>query len=148
MDTYQPIYDAVRSKISGGDIGASVERVLWEAFDIGHQKALICEAVTSAAYRVEEQAVRPSVTMRPRVFPDGNAWCALYGDDLVMGVAGFGDTPAEACAAFDKAWTTERARGPAKSATSEPSSIGRLDTPENAPTANPSTLPVKSGVES
>ena len=46
--------------------------------------------------------------MRPRVFPDGDQWCALYGEYLMTGVCGFGDTPSDACAAFDIAWTTER----------------------------------------
>lgn len=48
----------------------------------------------------------PHVRMRPRVFPDGNQWCCLYGDDLMVGVVGFGDTPEMACSAFDKAWGT------------------------------------------
>lgn len=52
---------------------------------------------------------RPFVTLRPRVFPDGNAWCALYGDDLQSGVAGFGDTPAAAAADFDLQWSTQKA---------------------------------------
>jgi hypothetical protein len=50
----------------------------------------------------------PHVRMRPRVFPDGNQWCCLYGDDLMVGVAGFGDTPEMACAAFDAAWSSEK----------------------------------------
>jgi hypothetical protein len=48
----------------------------------------------------------PSVLYRPALFPDGNMWCALYGDDLATGVAGFGPTPAAAMAEFDKAWAT------------------------------------------
>ncbi len=35
---------------------------------------------------------------------DGSSWCALAGPDLQEGVAGFGDTPAEACAEFDREW--------------------------------------------
>jgi hypothetical protein len=50
----------------------------------------------------------PSVLYRPSLSADGTKWCALYGDDLASGVAGFGDTPAEAMAAFDAAWTSER----------------------------------------
>lgn len=46
----------------------------------------------------------PSVLYRPRLSRDGNAWCALYGEDLQLGVAGFGKSPAEAMAAFDAAW--------------------------------------------
>jgi len=46
----------------------------------------------------------PHVRMRPRLFIDGNQWCALYGENLQDGVAGFGDSPAHACAAFDQEW--------------------------------------------
>lgn len=38
-----------------------------------------------------------------RVFLDGDAWCALNGDDLQNGIAGFGDTPAEALRDFANA---------------------------------------------
>lgn len=48
---------------------------------------------------------RPSVLYRPALTIDGNQWCAIYGDNLQDGVAGFGSSPAEACTAFDKAWT-------------------------------------------
>lgn len=30
------------------------------------------------------------------VYMDGNQWCALLGDDIMSGTAGFGNTPAEA----------------------------------------------------
>lgn len=69
---------------------------------------------------ITEQARRaPHVLMRPRVYPDGTKWCALYGEDLVMGVAGFGDTPEEACAAFDQAWFHERTPAAIRSASAE-----------------------------
>ena len=51
---------------------------------------------------------RPCVLFKPRVYPDGNKWCALYGEDLMMGVAGFGDTPELACKDFDNAWESSR----------------------------------------
>lgn len=55
--------------------------------------------------QITEQARRaPHVLMRPRIFPDGNAWCALYGENIQDGVVGFGDTPEAAAAAFDLAW--------------------------------------------
>ena len=72
MDSYQPIYDAVRSKIGNGDIGRAVEQA-----------------------------------MRPKIFIDGNQWCALYGDNLHEGVAGFGDSPAKAMWDFDRAWNKD-----------------------------------------
>jgi hypothetical protein len=48
--------------------------------------------------------VAPHVTMRPKLFIDGNQWCALYGENLQDGVAGFGDSPAKACSDFDDNW--------------------------------------------
>lgn len=38
-----------------------------------------------------------------RVYLDGNVWCALIGDDLQSGTAGFGNTPAEAIACLQQA---------------------------------------------
>lgn len=49
----------------------------------------------------------PHVIFKPKVYPDGNQWCALYGEDLMMGVCGFGDTPELACADFDKNWKSQ-----------------------------------------
>lgn len=51
---------------------------------------------------------RPSVIFKPRIYPDGDKWCCLYGENLHDGVAGFGETPAKACEEFDKAWTENR----------------------------------------
>lgn len=58
---------------------------------------------------ITEQARRaPHVLMRPALMADGNKWCALYGENLMEGVAGFGDTPDEAMKAFDQAWWKEK----------------------------------------
>lgn len=46
----------------------------------------------------------PHVLMRPKLYLDGDQWCALYGDNLQEGLAGFGDTPAAAMADFNTAW--------------------------------------------
>ena len=51
----------------------------------------------------------PHKTFTPKVYMDGNKWCALYGEDLQVGVCGFGDTPAEAIQAFNQAWIGARA---------------------------------------
>lgn len=48
----------------------------------------------------------PHYLYKPRLFPDGDHWCALLGDDIQIGVCGFGDTPETAMRAFDKAWGT------------------------------------------
>ncbi len=52
----------------------------------------------------------PSVIYRPAIVKDGNQWCVLYGKNLQEGIAGFGDTPAQACQAFDVAWCNDRAK--------------------------------------
>ena len=99
MDTYQPIYDAVRSRINNGDIGSAVESAIRDA-NLSHY-------VERAFYAVQEagnEHCRPSVLFRPSLSVDGNQWCALYGDDLQSGVAGFGDSPTSAMLDFDKSW--------------------------------------------
>lgn len=59
---------------------------------------------------------QPSAIYRPRMFQDGDAWCALLGEDIAVGVVGWGETPAAAMAAFDAAWTTKaRTSGQAQS---------------------------------
>jgi hypothetical protein len=104
-DSYQAIYDATRSKIGGADAGQAIERAAREAFDISTFTVRIVES----QYIVRDEMTRHSVLFRPAVFQDGNKWCALYGDNIQEGVAGFGDTPDEACRAFDLAWANQRA---------------------------------------
>ncbi len=99
MDNYQAIYDAVRSKITNGDIGEAVERAVRDA-NIAHHCEMVSRAYQIAAGELE----RPSVVYRPSLGRDGNQWCALYGANLAEGVAGFGDSPALAMRAFDVAW--------------------------------------------
>lgn len=103
MSDYQAIYDAVRSRISNGDIGAAVEAVFREA-NISHY--IEC-AFTVIGYEFASAASyysRPSAIYRPTIKMDGKSWCALYGENLQDGVAGFGDTPELAMADFDKNW--------------------------------------------
>lgn len=99
-DSYQAIYDAVRSRISGGDIGAIVEGVIRQSFDISFAVDGVAYEFKRAAY--EQQ--RPSVIYRPSLSIDGNKWCALYGDNLQDGFAVFGDSPQEAMLNFDAQW--------------------------------------------
>jgi hypothetical protein len=53
---------------------------------------------------VSFERLRPSSIYKPKIFIDGNKWCALYGEDIQCGVAGFGDSPDLAYADFDKNW--------------------------------------------
>lgn len=99
MDAYQPIYDAVRSRIGNGDIGAATEQAIRDS-GLSHYVERTAAAVQSAAAEYE----RPSVLYRPKLTIDGNQWCALYGENIQDGVAGFGDSPSDAMWAFDQAW--------------------------------------------
>ena len=51
---------------------------------------------------------RPSYWLRPKLERIGKKWRALYGENPQDGVAGFGDTPDQAFADFDKWWFTHR----------------------------------------
>ena len=103
-DSYQAIYDAVRSRISGGDIGQIVESAVREAFGMADH-TLRC---VGQEFSIAVDAMRnPSAIYRPTLSIDGNKWCALYGEDLQCGVAGFGDSPAEAMADFDANWNAK-----------------------------------------
>jgi hypothetical protein len=69
----------------------------WEA----KQRAANCEWETA------EKMAQPSMMLRPRLSVDSNQWCALYGEDLQTGVAGFGASPEKAYADFDRAWRAD-----------------------------------------
>lgn len=43
------------------------------------------------------------------VYRDGDKWCVLCGDNIQVGICGFGDTVAEALAAFQKNWERDAA---------------------------------------
>lgn len=101
-DSYQAIYDAVRSRISNGDIGLAVENTLSRTTDTSHLQSMIQQSLNI----IEWQYTRPSTMYRPRLFIDGSMWCALYGENLQDGVSGFGNSPASAYEDFDNAWHT------------------------------------------
>ena len=66
------------------------------------------QSVLNNQWNAAQSQQLPSVLYRPRLMADGDMWCALYGDDLASGVAGFGKTPADAMFEFDKAWSSQR----------------------------------------
>ncbi len=51
---------------------------------------------------------RPSTRYRPALTLDGVSWCALYGENLQEGVAGFGNSPEKAMEDFDRVWIEAR----------------------------------------
>ena len=103
MDSYQAIYDAVRSRISGGNISEAIRTAISEA-GLSHAVHLAQEMIRATLANYE----RPSVLYRPTVVPDGTKWSALYGENLMKGVCGFGDTPREAMADFDNNWWKQK----------------------------------------
>lgn len=99
-DTYQAIYDAVRSRISNGDIGYAVSEVAFRQLDISHYATIIKDEILGSISNYN----RPSAIYRPTLSVDGDQWCALYGENLQEGVSGFGDSPDAAMWNFDKNW--------------------------------------------
>lgn len=70
----------------------------------------ILNAQYNAAIEAQQTATAqraPHVLLRPNLAKDGNKWSALYGDNIQVGVCGFGDTPAKAMEDFDKNWLNE-----------------------------------------
>ena len=70
--------------------------------------------ILNEQYAAACEARRPFITLQPhtRIFIDGNQWCALYGENLQDGTAGFGDSPDAAMRDFDKNWYTKREEPP------------------------------------
>lgn len=99
-NTYQPIYDAIRSKISGFNGQDLIDQIA-RNFDISHHVEIINQEFLNVTFEMQ----RPSVLFKPELKRDGNQWCSLLGVDLQTGVAGFGDTPDQAMREFDKEWT-------------------------------------------
>jgi hypothetical protein len=64
----------------------------------------VANSALEAWNEIRNEAVRPSILLRPALVIDGNQWCALYGEDLQAGVAGFGESPALAFSDFDRNW--------------------------------------------
>lgn len=54
-------------------------------------------------YVYQCERVAPHVIHGAHVYQDGDQWCCILGD-LPTGVVGFGDTPQQACAEFDRIW--------------------------------------------
>lgn len=102
MDNYQAVFDAIRSRFHC-DVDAAVRQAVSESFASADQQ-IRCIAQEFAITADDQR--RPSVMFRPRLSIDGNQWCALYGDNLQDGVAGFGNSPSAAMHDFDRAWAT------------------------------------------
>ena len=74
---------------------------------IQHAAWQVGQAATQLVDQIASYHATWASTMKPRLFKDGDMWCALHGDDLQVGIAGFGPTPALALMAFDTAMCSE-----------------------------------------
>lgn len=101
-DSYQAVYDATRSRLGNCDVGSAVEGAIRD-MNLGFYFENAMSAVAQAAACHEE----PSAIYRPKIYIDGDKWCALYGDNLQDGVAGFGDSPALAMNDFNSNWNAK-----------------------------------------
>jgi len=102
MNNYQAVYDAARSKIGYLDANTLIDRIV-QCFDFSYQ-------ISAMLQNIEYENTKPCVVMKPKLSIDGNQWCALYGDNLQDGVAGFGNSPEKAMIDFDKNWKDELER--------------------------------------
>lgn len=50
---------------------------------------------------IEKEEMNLFSILRPKLFMDGNMWCVLYGDNLMDGIAGFGETVYKAILDFN-----------------------------------------------
>jgi hypothetical protein len=69
-----------------------------------YSAALLEQEAAGLKCNAAAELCRPCVIWQPRLSIDGNQWCALYGENLVEGVAGFGDSPEKAMEDFDRNW--------------------------------------------
>lgn len=101
-ETYDAVYQAAYQRIGYCNVQSAIDAALRDAFGMAnHHMQSVAQDATWAA----QEYARPSAVYRPRIAIDGNMWCALYGDNIQEGVAGFGESPAKAMADFDKNWT-------------------------------------------
>lgn len=60
--------------------------------------------VTTSPVKITPLSPLPHTIFVPRLFKDGNMWCALYGKDMMEGIVGFGRSPDKAIKRFNNAF--------------------------------------------
>lgn len=88
----------------------AMQKSAMEKSDVrGASKQDVVDARLRAAnteFIAAKERSRPSVLYRPSLSVDGDQYCALYGEDLAQGCAGFGETAESAMADFDRNWAS------------------------------------------
>lgn len=64
-----------------------------------HQEAMI-EVCTGSEFKLFSM-------LKPTLLQDGDEWCCLFGDNLQVGIVGYGKTPHKAVMAWNAAWHEE-----------------------------------------
>lgn len=72
---------------------ANISHAAWQ---VGQSAQVLAQEI--AGYHASWFSV-----LKPSLTKDGNMWCALHGENLQEGIAGFGPTPAKALLAFEQA---------------------------------------------
>ncbi len=107
METYSPIYDAVRASLRNTDIGAAVEDAI-RNIGIGHEIAQLRSTLESIAYEYQRPCVIFKVEPKGQLGEDNWLyWTVKYGE-----VTGIGDTPSKAMYNFDQNWVKQGGNSP------------------------------------
>ena len=67
-----------------------------------HDKNYTHQSEMNRLIQMEEYALFEQ--LKPSLSKDGDHWCVLYGDNLQVGIAGFGKTPYLAILDWNKQW--------------------------------------------
>ena len=63
--------------------------------------------------RINEQSLladqtRPCILLKPKITLDGNKYCVLYGNNLMEGISGWGESPHKAMIDFDRVYYKDK----------------------------------------
>jgi hypothetical protein len=75
--------------------------------NISHAAWQVGEAARACFLDIASYHATYAAALKPTLKKDGDMWCALHGDNLQVGIAGFGPTPGLALVAFDMAMCGE-----------------------------------------
>ena len=53
---------------------------------------------------IESEEYNLFTILKPKIYQDGNQWCVLLGENIMLGICGFGDSPYLAILDFNKSF--------------------------------------------
>ncbi len=75
--------------------------------EIANASWRVGQAADALAQQIASYHATWSSVLKPNLLKDGDMWCALHGENLQVGISGFGTTPALALIAFERAMCSE-----------------------------------------